>query len=278
MEFVVSPVESGMKLIDFLRHHLPSLSARQIKRSIEQNGCLVNGRAERFASQAVGRGDRVQFLEAIAQGTRGEVLFEDTSFLFFNKPPGEPSEVLLKKLQQSTPQLQLVHRLDKETSGVLLLAKSKEMFEAMVELFKEKKVAKEYLALVDGSLSKAQGFIENQLGKVATYQGQTLWGEVAQGLYARTEWQIEKAGQNATLLRCFPITGRTHQLRVHLSSIGHPILGDGQYGRKFRTPFKPRRCMLHAEKLKFTHPATGEELAVKASLPKDFVEAMQEVL
>lgn len=286
MKWVVRPEESGIKLIDFLKGHLASLSARQIKRAIEQRGCQVNGRTERFASTPLGRGDKVIFEELCEESPvedlmdEKRILHEDSAFLFFNKPAGIASEDahLIKTLRQRHPALELVHRLDKETSGVLLFAKSHACFEKMVRLFKDKKVRKEYLALVDGVPAKKQGAIENTLGKIATYQGQTLWGSVEGGLPARTEWRVEKEGELASLLRCFPITGRTHQLRVHLNGMGHPILGDSQYGRRFRCPYRPRRCLLHAQKLSFLHPDTGAPLDVEAPLPEDFREGQHAVL
>lgn len=284
MDWVVAPEASGTKLIDFIKTKLNHLSARHIKRTIEQKGCHVNGRTERFASMILRRGDRVSFAED--EASRDEVkpvnriLHEDSAFLFYDKPSGIASDdpQLLQTLRRQHPSLELVHRLDKETSGVLLFAKSHAYFEKMVQIFKEKLVDKEYLALVDGVPHKKQGTIDNFMGKIASFQGQTLWGEVAGGLPARTEWLVEKGGAEAALLRCFPITGRTHQLRVHFSGMGHPILGDSQYGRRFRCPFKPRRCLLHARKLSFTHPDTGDRLEVEAPLPEDFLEAMRHTL
>ncbi|MCE5315919.1 MAG: RluA family pseudouridine synthase [Parachlamydia sp.] len=280
----MTPEESGTRLIDFIKVRLMNVSAKQIKRTIEQKGCQVNGRTERFASMILGRGDRIAFAEVAASPAdikeELRILHEDSAFLFYDKPSGIASDDpnLLKTLRTRHPKLELVHRLDKETSGVLLFAKSHAYFEKMVQLFKDKLVDKEYLALVDGVPHKKQGKIDNFLGKIATYQGQTLWGEVESGLPAQTKWLVEKEGTQGSLLRCIPITGRTHQLRVHLNGMGHPILGDSQYGRRFRCSFKPRRCLLHAQKLSFNHPDTGSRLEIEAPLPEDFLEGMRHIL
>nr|MBA3817181.1 RNA pseudouridine synthase [Parachlamydiaceae bacterium] len=144
-------------------------------------------------------------------------------------------------------------------------------------LFKQRKVKKTYLAIVDGLPKSSQGIIDNFLGKISIYEGQTLYGEVSKakgGLSARTVWKKEKTGVAASFIICYPETGRTHQLRVHLSGLGHPILGDYQYGRSFKCSFRPQRMLLHAYEITFENPVTNQLIQVIAKQPADFVEAI----
>ncbi len=284
--WIVNPDESGLKLVDFLKRHLdPTLSSRHIKKCIENNACTINDRIERFASAAVGQGDTITFISKEQPYStpidRSRLLFEDHDLFIINKPSGIASDdpQLLRALHHLSPQLLLVHRLDKETSGALIFAKSTEMREKMIHLFRQKKVEKTYLALVDGIPTQKSGIIDNYLGKLHSYEGQALWGPVdsKQGQHARTEWQLQQAGKEAAVLVCKPITGRTHQIRVHLSGIGHPILGDYQYGRRFRCSCHPNRCMLHAYRLAFIHPITGSEIRLEAPVPEDMQKVMGEI-
>lgn len=288
LKWVVEAGESGMKLQAFLKTKVDAgVSARQIKAAIDKGHCLINGKVERFASCFVGTGDQVVFnipettsvSPRIALEDPKRVLFEDDYILVYNKPSGIASDdkKCLESIQKATSnkQLILVHRLDRDTSGALIFAKSEEIAEAFFTLFKQRKVKKTYLALVDGVPSRPSGIIENYLGKLSVYHGQTLWGEVSQdkGLHARTAWQVKKSGKEASLVVCYPETGRTHQLRVHMSGMGHPILGDFQYGRSFRCSYRPERTLLHAVEIAFEHPKTRLPIVVYAPLPDDFCDA-----
>lgn len=287
-QWEVSVKESGMKLLAFLKEKLnQQCSARQLKRAIESNYCQINGKTERFATAVVGVGDQVSFhLEGIMQAPGGELkfeserlLYEDSDLLIYDKPAGvsSESEELLRIIQSHSSKARLLHRLDRDTTGVLMFTKNLQMHEAMVSLFRQQKVLKTYLALVDGVPAKRSGVIDNYLGKKHAYQGQALWGQVAakDGLHAVTEWQVEKEGKDATLLQCFPKTGRTHQIRVHLSEMKHPILGDHQYGRAFRSAYRPKRCLLHAWKIAFDHPLKTIKVVVEAPIPQDLCEVIK---
>jgi len=289
--WIVSSSESGVKLIDFLKNKIPSTSStRKLKRLIESNCCQINGRTERFASAVLGSGDEVRFLmEAepdaapkLTLAERARILYEDTDLFIYNKPPGLSSDspAFHKALKELTPHVELIHRLDKETSGILMFAKTSKMREAMIEEFRRKKVIKTYLAIVDGVPAKNKGAVDNYLGKIAEYQGQSLWGSVIheKGLHARTEWELKKKGKEAAILYCHPITGRTHQIRVHLSGIGHPILGDHQYGKKSRCSYVPSRCLLHALSVSFIHPMTKEPLHIEAEIPEDILKTIQQIM
>lgn len=271
--WVVTAQESGQKLSIFLKSKLGDLySARGIKNAVEHNACSVNDRVERFVSLAVGKGDRVTFDDvSIKKVSKVDILFEDDYLLACNKPAGVSSEDPSLAPQAG---LLLLHRLDKDTTGVLLWAKNRVFAEHMHRLFKKREIKKTYFALVDQIPKEPFGHIENQLGRVCQYQGQSLWSAVERGEEAVTEWRLERELKDAALLECHPHTGRTHQIRVHLSGIGHPILGDRQYGKRFKCSFRPSRCLLHAYKVEFIHQKLKRAITIIAPLPSDFQEAI----
>ena len=283
----VSKSQAGMRLLQFLRENCPQApSVKAIKRAIDGKLCTVNNRTETFSSYTLEEKDTVALSETAfemqeeVKVLKVPVLYEDRELLIVNKPAGLISESKsLKNCLGIKGYLELVHRLDKETSGALILAKSPEAKEKMVALFKERALRKLYLALVDGVIAKDEGTIDNFLGKKHGYQGQTVYGSVDEkkGQRAITYWKCLRRGKSATVVCCEPFTGRTHQLRVHLSSIGHPILGDIQYGKKFTCHLKPRRNLLHAYSIAFKHPSTGKEVKAVAPIPADFKGALDEL-
>jgi len=164
----------------------------------------------------------------------------------------------------------IVHRLDKETSGVLLVAKSDAAHRGLAEQFAGRHLRKEYLALVAGVPRLASGVIERAISRHPVHRERMTVGEG--GRPARTDWTVlETFGAAAALLRCRIHSGRTHQIRVHLKSIGHPVLGDRTYGWK-PDPARatPPRVMLHAERIAFLHPITARPLDLRAPPPADF--------
>jgi RluA family pseudouridine synthase len=283
-EWVVTSEFSGAKLIAFVVQRLEGkYSAKYLKKLIEQNRCQINGRTERFASTVIKKGDFIRLddeqaaLAAPVKVEPSRIIYEDDALLVYNKPAGINCDEkgIVKLWKTKLPALQLVHRLDRDTTGLLIFAKQSQIFELLVTQFKEFQVEKQYIAIVDGVLQEKKGKIENYLGKKRAFAGQTIWGRVStsQGLYACTEWERLKVGNSASLVACVPKTGRTHQIRVHMSESGHPILGDFQYGKHFQCAFRPPRILLHAQKIRFNHPITGEELNLIAPLPDDFEKA-----
>jgi len=165
----------------------------------------------------------------------------------------------------------IVHRLDKETTGVIVVAKSDKAHRALADQFATRVLKKEYLALVAGVPQLLSGTIDRAIARHPIHRHRMTVGEG--GKPARTDWErVEAFGEVAALMRCAIHTGRTHQIRVHLKSLGHPLLGDALYGWKpdARMPRQPERVMLHAEHLALTHPITGKPLDLRAPLPKDF--------
>lgn len=170
----------------------------------------------------------------------------------------------------------IVHRLDKETTGVLVVAKTDAAHRALADQFASRTLQKEYLALVGGVPREASGSINRAISRHPVHRHRMTVGEG--GRPARTDWAVEEVlGGRAALVRCRIHTGRTHQIRVHLKSIGHPILGDGTYGWK-QAPGAPvpPRVMLHAEHLVFAHPVNGQVMDVRAPLPPDFRATMEQ--
>jgi len=285
----VTAAEAGMNLTAFLKQKFQNqYSAKQLKRALEHNLCLVNKHLERFASTSLTAGDviecdEVQFTKLFniqkSSLEKSNILYEDSDLFVYDKPSGLASDAegIVKIVHQINPHLKLIHRLDKETTGVLLFAKNEDILQKMISQFKEFKVQKTYHALVDGLVRQNNGVIDNFLAPVYKYQGQTVWGKALKGSRARTEWKKVKQGRHSSLLLCRPITGVTHQIRVHMQELGHPILGDYQYGKHFECSYRPLRHMLHASEILFPHPRTGKVLKISSSFPTDFDQALKEL-
>ncbi|MDR1284512.1 MAG: RluA family pseudouridine synthase [Opitutaceae bacterium] len=170
----------------------------------------------------------------------------------------------------------IVHRLDRETSGVIVVAKTDAAHRGLAEQFAGRHLHKEYLALVSGVPRQASGTVDRAIARHPVHRHRMTTGEG--GRPSRTDWKVEEAFPPlAALVRCHIHTGRTHQIRVHMKSLGHVLLGDSTYGWKpdpgleaVAGAARPQRVMLHAEHIRFRHPATGAELLLRAPLPEDF--------
>lgn len=303
--FVVSREQSGQRLDLFLSGVIPDFSRSHFKNLIKEDLILVNGNPVK-PSYETRAGDLIMAKvpgqapdEALKpEPMRLDILFEDEDLLIVNKAPGlvvhpgagHSEGTLVHGLLAHSPRLAIqgsplrpgiVHRLDKDTSGALVIAKSERAYLSLIRQFKEKRVRKEYLALVYGSPAKDKGEISSLLGrhptdrkKIAVLQNR--------GREALSRWRVEKDWGEAALLRVLIETGRTHQIRVHLSHIGHPVVGDETYGgdrrraRNVRSApvrdllLETQRQMLHAIRLEFTHPVTGAAVSANAPLPEDF--------
>ncbi|HSX38353.1 MAG TPA: RluA family pseudouridine synthase [Chlamydiales bacterium] len=268
MKFCVS---SPQKLVSFLQYSIEKkYSVKMMRRLLEANLCRVNGRIERFGSTRLKKGDVVEFAPSWKSVVERKAdlrpkfttLYENGDVILVNKPEGWVcSEENCK--HTFGPSLHLVHRLDKDTTGVLALAKSLSARDDLVSLFAKREVEKEYLAIVDGVPKTPCGTQESFLVRRRSFEGQTIWGSGKKGLHAVTKWNVLGIGKDAALLQCLPLTGRTHQIRVHLTEMGHPILVDRQYATKFRCPFFVTRPLLHSYRLKIG------DIAAQAPIPFD---------
>ena len=252
--YIVAATEEGLSLLQFLKGKLEH-SGKEVKRAVDANACYINGKIERFSSRKLKKNDAVLFyldkFEKVKPNSL-ELLYEDPYFIAYNKPPFHVCEGE-----------GLLHRLDKETSGVWLHSQDARFF----DLFRLRKIEKRYLAIVEGIVKEEKGKVENRLGVVKTFSGQKIMGDVKDGKYALTEWRVIKRGKEATLLECNLKTGRTHQIRTHLASIGMPIIGDFQYGKTSK--IRVNRILLHAYTVSFSHPVTGEKVKITAPIPED---------
>jgi len=230
-------------------------------------------------------------LDVHAEAIALDVLFEDDWLLVIDKPPGlvvHPApghwqgtlvNALLHRWKEAglppdLSRLGIVHRLDKDTSGVLVIAKDSATLEAVARQFRRREIDKEYVALVHGSPRTAEGVIEKPIGRHPVHRKRMAVRE--RGREAVTRWRVEERLGGVSLLRLFPETGRTHQLRVHLAAIGHPIVADATYGRgRAGLTTDLARQALHAAAICFRHPASGETLVVRAPLPADLSAALQ---
>ncbi len=273
-------VPETQKLVQFLQSELtPAPSGKALRRVLEANLCRVNGTVERFGSADVKKGAIVELSPAwqsVAQQqlSKFTTLYEDGHFLIVDKPAGFicNDEECTKSFGAKR---YLIHRLDKDTTGALLIAKSTETREAMIRLFRDKQVEKLYYALVDGVPKEERGTKKSFFAKVGFFEGQTCWGSRARGLEAETHWKVLAKGKDSALIACQPITGRTHQIRVHLSEIGHPILVDRQYAKNYRCKFFAQRPLLHAARIRFKQPFTNIDIDITAPLPPDFGNALE---
>jgi len=268
MKLTVPPKANGQTLLSFLRDYLQEYpSVKAIKRAIDAKQCRINKRVETFSTYPLKVNDRVEIkLELEKRSMPLEILYEDETVIAYNKPPGRTSE--------SFTDYFLVHRLDKETSGVLLLAKTELMGDLLAQLFAKREIEKFYLAICDGKVSQPTWKVDNFLEKKASYQGGSLYGSTKKGgRRAISLFQRLETGGESSLVQVQILTGRTHQIRVHLKEKGHPILGDWQYGRHFKCDYQPSRHLLHASKVVFTHPLSGEKVVIQAPLGEDFVTA-----
>ncbi|NGX28209.1 MAG: Ribosomal large subunit pseudouridine synthase C [Candidatus Anoxychlamydiales bacterium] len=262
------------KLLTFLKDEL-GVSNKQIKKALDKGKCSINGKIERFGSTKLKKGDEIK-LSALWQESSEKknlslkILYEDDFFIAIDKPINFESSD--KNLHLFFPRkYTLIHRLDKDVSGVLLIAKTHQFKEQMIkDVFKNEKILKTYLAILDGTINEKTKKIESNLGKIKSFQGQTIYGSTRHGKYALSYLKVLKKYKDKTLVELIPITGRTHQLRVHMKQISHPILGDFLYAKKFSCADDISRLMLHAEKIEFDHPITFENIEIASDIPEEF--------
>lgn len=300
LELLVSAELAGVRLDHFLVQCVPAISRSHLIQSIRLGLLLVDGKKKKSSYRLkVGeqiRGTVFQSLpqELIPQEVPFDILFEDDALLVLSKPPGivvhpangNPDGTLVNGLLQHCQEIAevgdqvrpgIVHRLDKDTSGIMVVAKTTLCHQRLVDAFKERKVDKEYLALVFGRMESRNGRIVAPIGRHPVQRQKMAVCEEGRGRYAASSWQvIEEYIEGCSLVRVRIETGRTHQIRVHMASLGHSVAGDTLYGRARNTRKYPRQ-MLHAHCLSFSHPITGENLTFYAPLWADFQEILNQL-
>jgi 23S rRNA pseudouridine1911/1915/1917 synthase len=284
----ISAAEAGQRLDRFLAGLCPDFSRSRLQDFIRDGHARVNG-APSKPSYPLREGDAVGLdipIETTPSPLPAEemplgILFEDAHLLVLDKPAGlvvhpgagNREGTLANGLLHhcagievvgGTERPGIVHRLDKETSGCLVVAKTESAHRLLADQFASRGVEKTYLALVDGTPRMPHGTIEAAIGRHPVHRQKMA--VVERGRDALTRYRVLESREGKALVQCQPKTGRTHQIRVHLKHLGHPVSGDPAYGR--RGSFE--RHMLHAWKLEFTHPATGERVSFTAPLPLDF--------
>lgn len=298
-EFVITEGEKPKRLDVFLANRERDLSRSAIQRLIEKGRVQLNGEPAR-ASQKIKPGDRITFdvpkaepLELNGEPIPLDILYEDEALLVLNKPaglvvhpaPGHWTGTLVNALlhhfatsggSASTiggkERPGLVHRLDKETTGIMVIAKTDQAHRALAAQFKQHTISRMYEALVWSVPKKGHGLIELAIGR-DTKERKKFSARTARPKPSATEYKVvERFGKIAARVDLFPRTGRTHQLRVHMASLGHPLLGDPTYGgRKVQAleTLDIPRVMLHAKTLGFSHPVTGKPMEFTSTLPPD---------
>ncbi len=286
-------VEDGDARLDqYLAGLELGLTRSRLRQLIDSGNVLVNGAAVKPAHR-VRPGDCVLVLVpppepsiAIAQDIPLDVVYQDAELVVIDKPaglavhpgPGHPDRTLVNGLLALCPDIQgiggrirpgIVHRLDKDTSGLMIAAKTEAAHHNLSQQLRDRAVTKTYLALAQGAPSPESGIIDVPIGRDP--RRRTRMAVTAGGRESRTAYRIlERAGAHS-LLELQLHTGRTHQARVHLAWLGHPLLGDAVYGK--RSPLLPRH-FLHAHRLAFAHPATAEPLEFRSPLPPDLQAAL----
>ena len=291
--FISTPEESGTRLDILLSNYSKSnrlgLSRVFIKGLILAGSVRVKGEAVIKPHYKVKSGEEISFNFTTkikdtlkAEDIKLDIVYEDEDLAVINKPtgmvvhpaPGNYEHTLVNALKNIFKSLSdinpdrpgIVHRLDKETSGLLVIAKNNASHLDLVRQFAEHSVKKEYLAIVKGRVEFDENLIEASIARHATKRKNMAVDFSDKAKEAKTYYRTLKRYNNFSLLELKPFTGRTHQLRVHLDFIGHPILGDDKYGKG--NEFS--RLALHAKKLGFTHPRTGKPMEFEAPVPQEF--------
>lgn len=287
---IVKKNETSVSLCAFVKKHFTeSFSMRAIKRLIGQGFVKVNGKIETYASMKLHANDQIEFISVgNCQHVRLVIdssmfIYEDSILLAVNKPSGYPSSETeserinvfseLKKyiLQKQGIEIFELHRLDRDTSGVLLFIKDISYKQFFLKQFKNHLVSKHYLALVAGVPEKKSGTLKSNMGILQKRKGFEKRGIVPsnQGKLAISHYKILKSYKDYSLLSIAPETGRTHQIRIHMAEIGHPVLGDMLYGKNHLKNRSMGRHMLHAYKLIINHPLK-EKIIIKTRMPDEF--------
>jgi RluA family pseudouridine synthase len=309
LKLITTEKHATRRLDEALAHWLTGKLERPVSKAkarklIMAGAARIDGRIVRIASQTLSSGTRIEcavdvtrlFDDATSRDRKFElskdrILFEDDDLIVVDKPSGLPahptadedrdnlvaaiSRFLTRRDGIAQPYIGVHHRLDRDTSGVALFTKSRRVNAAVGETFSERRATKVYQALTIAAPTQKEWTITNYLGKVSSQAKRARYGAVrSDGQFAETAFRVIARRPRGLWVEAIPRTGRTHQIRAHLSEYGLPILGDDLYG----DAAKASRLMLHASELIFPHPITGREISVKSPLPDDFEQCWRDLL
>lgn len=273
----------------FVADNLADFSRSYIQKLIENEDLTVNGKAVR-ASYKVRTGDNIRVItgelipDIIAEDIPLDILYEDDDVLVVNKPkgmvvhpaPGHYSGTLVNAVMfhckdslsgiNGIMRPGIVHRIDKDTTGSLIICKNDVAHESIAKQLQDHTIKREYIAIVTGVINDGEGIIDKPLGRSSSDRRKMT--VTPEGKRAVTHYEVVDRSDRFTLIKCRLETGRTHQIRVHMASVGHPVAGDELYGNGMKTPVKTFGQALHAETLGFIHPKTGEYIELKAPIPE----------
>ncbi|MBP1743699.1 MAG: pseudouridine synthase [Firmicutes bacterium] len=294
MEFRVEEKDAGTRIDKYVSGLLEGKSRSYIQGMIEKGGVLVNGNIKK-SNYPVREGDVicVTIPEPEAMNVKPEkipleILYEDSDLVVVNKKQGmvvHPasgvySGTLVNALLEHCTDLSgingvlrpgIVHRIDKDTSGILVIAKNDNAHNILAHQLKEHTMTRVYYALVEGVIKQDEGVVDTQIGRHPAEK--IKMAVVREGRRAVTHYRVVKRYRAHTLVECVLETGRTHQIRVHMAHIGHPVVGDPVYGHK-KQRFKLEGQLLHAKKLGFIHPSRNEYVEFESPLPDYFVKVL----
>ncbi len=295
---IITATREGERVDRFLASYQEDLSRSFVQKIIKEGKVFVDGKKVK-ASYRLNEGQEIKLeipppqpIKLIPQNIPLKILFEDQWLIVINKQPdlvvhpaaGHPDGTLVNALLFHCRDLEgiggklrpgIVHRLDRDTSGVMVVSKTDKTHAHLIKAFKNREVNKTYLAIVRGGFSRSEGWIDIPIGRHPQQRKRMACGVVG-GREAQTFFKVLGQSGDNTLLELKPRTGRTHQLRVHLSFIGNPILGDKVYAGKQLATAAPRQ-MLHSFKLEFFHPFLEKTMAFKAPPWEDFIKISRDL-
>ena len=298
IELTVEDHEAGVRIDAYLRAHT-ELSRSRIAALMQEGALTVDGQTQTKPAAKTESGQVLRLtvpqarpVDIAAQDIPLDILYQDSDVVVVNKPcgmvvhpaAGNASGTLVNALLHHVRDLSgiggemrpgIVHRLDKDTSGLILIAKNDRAHIALSEQFKQRSMEKHYRAVAFGHFAQEHGLIDAPIARHPV--DRKKMAVVPDGKPSRTEWTVIEPLKGATFLDVHLLTGRTHQIRVHMQSIGHPLLGDSIYAPNLKTSVRIPRLMLHAYSLAFTHPATGERMTLSAPLPQTFVATLEKL-
>ncbi len=288
--------KKGERIDKFLGENLDDLSRSYIQKLLKDGLILVNGKKVK-ANYKLNEGDQIDVevpdpepLDIAAENIPLDILYEDEDILIVNKPkgmvvhpsPGHPDHTLVNAILyhcgehlsgiNGVIRPGIVHRIDMNTTGSLLICKNDHAHQILAEQLKEHSITRRYHAIVHGSLKADTGTVNASIGRHPTDR-KKMSTKALNGRHAVTHYRVLERLGNYTYIECELETGRTHQIRVHMASIGHPILGDDVYGPA-KCPFHLEGQTLHAKILGITHPSTGEYMEFDAPLPEYFTKLL----